>query len=87
MDKKLLERLSNAFGPPGEETEPAKILIEELEDYADEVRTDKMGNVFFTHKGDRLSGNVWVRQPRRPLLRRLHEVASKGPGPPKRTHR
>jgi len=52
MDKILLEKLSNAFGPSGEETEPAKILIEELEDYADEVRTDKMGNVFFTHKGD-----------------------------------
>ncbi len=52
MNKPLLERLSNAFGPPGHEAEPRNILIEELQDYADEVRTDKLGNVFFTHKGD-----------------------------------
>jgi len=52
LDKKLLARLSNAYGPPGAEAEPRSILIEELQDYADEVRTDKLGNVFFTHKGD-----------------------------------
>ncbi len=52
MNKPLLEKLSNAFGPPGHEAEPRNILIEELQDYADEVRTDKLGNVFFTHKGD-----------------------------------
>ena len=52
MNKPLLERLSNAFGPPGHEAEPRNILIEELQDYADDVRTDKLGNVFFTHKGD-----------------------------------
>lgn len=52
MNKQLLERLSNAFGPPGAEAEPRNILIEELQDYADEVRTDKLGNVFFYHKGD-----------------------------------
>ena len=52
MNKPLLERLSNAFGPPGNEAEPRKILIEELQDYADEVKTDKLGNVFFYHKGD-----------------------------------
>jgi endoglucanase len=48
----FLERLSNAFGPPGYETEPRNILIEELQDYADEVKVDKLGNVFFYHKGD-----------------------------------
>ena len=52
LNKPLLEKLSNAFGPPGYETEPRNILIEELQDYADEVKTDKLGNVFFTHKGD-----------------------------------
>ncbi len=51
MNKVLLEKLSNAFGPPGMEEEPADILMEELEGFADEVRKDKMGNVFFTHKG------------------------------------
>ena len=60
MDKKLLERLSNAFGPPGDETEPAKILIEELEDYADETRTDKLGNVFFYHKGDEKAPTIML---------------------------
>jgi len=52
LNKPFLEKLSNAFGPPGYETEPRMILIEELQDYADEVRTDKLGNVFFYHKGD-----------------------------------
>ncbi len=52
MNKPFLEKLSNAFGPPGYETEPRMILIEELQDYADEVKTDKLGNVFFTHRGD-----------------------------------
>ena len=52
MNKQLLERLSNAFGPPGNEAEPRNILIKELQDYADEVKVDKLGNVFFYHKGD-----------------------------------
>ena len=52
MNKQLLEKLSNAFGPPGNEIEPRNILIEELQDYADEVKVDKLGNVFFYHKGE-----------------------------------
>jgi tetrahedral aminopeptidase len=52
LNKPLLERLSNAFGPPGHEADPRNILIEELQDYSDDVRTDKLGNVFFTHRGD-----------------------------------
>ena len=52
MNVELLEKLSNSFGPPGLETEPRMILQAELEDYADEVRTDKLGNIFFNHKGD-----------------------------------
>ncbi|TFH13122.1 M42 family peptidase [Candidatus Bathyarchaeota archaeon] len=53
MNKPFLEKLSNAFGPPGYEAEPRMILIEELQDIADEVKTDKLGNVFFTHRGDK----------------------------------
>ena len=53
MNKSLLERLSNAFGPPGYEAEPRNILIEELQSYADEVKIDKLGNVFFYHKGEK----------------------------------
>jgi endoglucanase len=48
---RLLESLSNAFGPSGCEQEVSEILKSELEDYADEVRVDKLGNVFFYHHG------------------------------------
>jgi endoglucanase len=50
---KLLESLSNAFGPPGNEEQVRVILKRELEDYADEVRVDNLGNIFFfNHGGD-----------------------------------
>jgi endoglucanase len=52
MNIKLLKRLSDAFGPPGAEEEPREILRTELEGVADEVRVDKLGNVFFYHRGD-----------------------------------
>jgi endoglucanase len=52
MNVELLEKLSNSFGPPGLETEPRLILQSELEDFADEVRVDKLGNIIFTHKGE-----------------------------------
>lgn len=48
----LLRRLSNAFGPPGAEEEPREILRDELEDCADEIRVDKLGNILFYHKGE-----------------------------------
>ncbi|MCD6263858.1 M42 family metallopeptidase [Candidatus Bathyarchaeota archaeon] len=48
---KLLASLSNAFGPPGSEEEVREVLRRELEDYADEVRVDKLGNIFFYHHG------------------------------------
>jgi len=47
----LLEKLSNAFGPSGNEEDVAKILKKELEDYADDVRVDKLGNILFSHNG------------------------------------
>lgn len=52
MDIELLRRLSDAFGPPGAEDEPREILKADLEGVADEVRVDKLGNVFFYHRGD-----------------------------------
>jgi endoglucanase len=52
MDIELLRRLSDAFGPPGAEDEPREILRAELEGVADEVRVDKLGNIFFHHRGD-----------------------------------
>lgn len=48
---KFLEKLSNAFGPSGNEVEVAEILQKELEAYADETRIDKLGNIIFHHNG------------------------------------
>jgi len=48
---KLLEKLSNAFGPSGNEEDVADILRKELEGYADETRVDKLGNIIFHHNG------------------------------------
>jgi putative aminopeptidase FrvX len=48
---RLFSSLSNAFGPPGGEKEVREILTRELEEYADDVKTDKLGNIFFHHHG------------------------------------
>jgi len=48
---KLLASLSNAFGPPGSEDEVREILRKELEEIADEVKVDRLGNIFFYHHG------------------------------------
>ena len=48
---RLLATLSNAFGPPGNEEEVREILKKEMEEHADEVKVDKLGNIFFYHHG------------------------------------
>lgn len=48
----ILKQLSEAFGPPNNETEVRKTLRNELDHYADSVREDTMGNVFFIKNGD-----------------------------------
>jgi endoglucanase len=53
MNIELLRGLSNAFGPPGQEEEPREILKTELEEFADDVNVDVMGNIFFHHRGER----------------------------------
>jgi putative aminopeptidase FrvX len=50
-DVRLLEKLSNAFGPSGNEEDVAEILEKELKRYADETHVDKLGNIFFYHHG------------------------------------
>jgi len=50
-DIQLLEKLSNAFGPSGNEEDVAEILKKELEAYSDETTHDKLGNMIFLHKG------------------------------------
>ena len=49
---KLLATLSNAFGPPGAEEDVREVLKKELRDYADDVKVDKLGNIFFYHHGE-----------------------------------
>ncbi len=51
MDLGLLRRLSEAYGPPGYEEEVRELLRGELEDYADAVEVDRLGNIFFHHRG------------------------------------
>lgn len=51
MSFELLRRLCNTPAPPGREHQFRTLVIEELSPYADEVRTDPMGNVFFVRKG------------------------------------
>jgi len=48
---KLLEKLSNAFGPSGSEEDVAELLRRELAAHADETRVDKLGNILFYHNG------------------------------------
>jgi putative aminopeptidase FrvX len=53
MDLTLLKKLSNAYGPPGYEDEAREILKAELEGFADEMRVDSLGNILFTHRGEK----------------------------------
>jgi len=47
----LLERLTNACAVSGDEGAVRKIVLEEVEALADEVRVDALGNVLVTHQG------------------------------------
>ncbi|MCK6538876.1 MAG: hypothetical protein L6Q26_02365 [Anaerolineales bacterium] len=55
---KLLEKLCNAIAVSGDEGEVRKIVLEEVEPYADEVKVDALGNVLATRRG---SGKKRVR--------------------------
>ena len=48
----LLKKLSEARGVSGYEAEVREIVIEEFGRYADEVQTDKLGNVIALKKGE-----------------------------------
>lgn len=48
---KLLKEMLESFGPAGFEVETAGIVKRAVKAYADEVTTDKLGSVIFTHKG------------------------------------
>ena len=46
----LLEKLCNACAVSGDESEVRAIVLQELKDYADEMRVDALGNVLVTRK-------------------------------------
>ncbi|MFT3893521.1 MAG: hypothetical protein QM730_17980 [Anaerolineales bacterium] len=48
---KLLEKLTNVIAVSGDEGEVRKIVREEIEMYADDVKVDAMGNVLATKQG------------------------------------
>ena len=48
---KLLEKLCNVIAVSGDESEVRKIVLEEIKDYADDVRVDALGNVLATKHG------------------------------------
>lgn len=47
----FLERLCNASGPVSHEDEVRKLIIDEVKDYVDEIKVDRMGNVIVHKKG------------------------------------
>lgn len=54
IDKKrldLLKEMLESFGPAGFERETAIIIKKAVKAYADEVSTDRLGSVIFSHKG------------------------------------
>jgi len=48
---KLLEKLCNAIGVSGDESEVHKLVLEEIEPHVDEVRVDALGSVLATKLG------------------------------------
>jgi len=53
---KLLEKLCNVIAVSGDEGEVRKIVLEEVEPYADEVKVDMMGSVLAMKRGRARSG-------------------------------
>lgn len=64
----LLQRLSDAFGPPNDETDVKTILRQELDEIADQTTEDALGNLFFSLDGA-------TRYPRVMLAAHMDEVA------------
>lgn len=58
MDIKLLEDLTNAFGPPGHETAVQHIFKEYGEKFSDEILFDKLGSVI--HKKGSLGPKIMI---------------------------
>ncbi len=57
---KLLEELSNEFGPSGFEWEAQKILKKYVEPFSDEILKDRTGTLIFTSKGTSDSPKIMI---------------------------
>ncbi|MCW4040295.1 MAG: M42 family metallopeptidase [Candidatus Bathyarchaeota archaeon] len=64
----LLQQLSDAFGPPNDETDVKTILRHELSEFADQTTEDALGNLFMSLDGDE-------KYPRVMLAAHMDEVA------------
>lgn len=51
----LLRKLTGAFGPSGSEEQVAEIIAEEIRDYVDEIKIDRLGNVIALKKGSSIN--------------------------------
>ena len=47
----FLDKIITAYGPSGNEETAAQIIIEEIRDYVDEIRRDRLGNVIAVKEG------------------------------------
>lgn len=47
----LLEKLAKTFGPSGNETEVGNLIIDEIKNYVDDIKKDRLGNVIALKKG------------------------------------
>ncbi|MGB4439998.1 MAG: M42 family metallopeptidase [Sedimentibacter sp.] len=48
----LMKKLSDCFSPSGREKNVREMIIEEIKDYADEIKVDVLGNLIARKKGD-----------------------------------
>lgn len=52
MNVKGLENITKIYGPSGHEAQVADYIINEIKDYVDEIKVDKLGSVIARKKGD-----------------------------------
>lgn len=52
FNSELMKKLSDCFSPSGREKNVREMIIEEIKDYADEIKVDVLGNLIARKKGD-----------------------------------
>ncbi|WP_041423881.1 M42 family metallopeptidase [Thermosediminibacter oceani] len=49
--KELIKKLTETYGPSGEESKIREVIIDEIKDYVDEIRVDVLGNIIARKAG------------------------------------